>query len=116
MTCLTRPRLAAYFWTFALGTGLLAGSAYTGDAHDTPRTVRYVCDDGGRFAAEFESGHVRVRSGTGIFMLAREAADGGARYTDGTLMLWTHGSDATFEHAGVAARSRCHPHQDAKGT
>lgn len=109
MTCFVRPRLAVYFWTLVLGSGLLAGSAYTGNTHETPRTVRYECDDGGRFAAEFDAGHVRVRSGTGIFMLVRQPADAGTQYSDGTLMLWTDGLDTTFEHAGIAARSHCRP-------
>lgn len=116
MTCFVRPRLAVAFWTLALGTGLLAGSAYTGDTN-SPRDVGYVCDDGGRFTAEFEAGHVRVRSDTGIFMLARQPADTGVQYTDGTLLLWTDGVNATFEHAGVTARSRCHPRtSDGKKT
>lgn len=114
MTCFARPRLAVFFWAFALGSGLLAGSAYTGDAQDAPHTVRYECNDGGRFAAEFEPGHVRVHSGTGIFMLVRQPAEAGTRYTDGTLMLWTDGLNTTFEHAGVAARSRCRPHHEGK--
>lgn len=116
MTCSVRPRQAVVLWALALGFGLLAGSAYTGDAHDAPRAVRYQCEDGGRFAAEFDAAHVRVRSDTGIFMLVRQPADTGSRYTNGTLVLWTDEHDTTFEHIGVAARTRCRPHRGGKNT
>lgn len=89
---------------FLLVTSALTTTAYTSDA---PMPVTYVCAQGDRFTVEYHGQHARLRHGTGVFVLSKEAATDGSRYSDGRLMLWTHGEEATLEPGGPTSRGVC---------
>jgi len=83
---------------------VVASSAYT---RDSVRAVRYVCGNGERFSVEFLSGHVRLRTGAGIFALTSETAGNATRYTDGRTAFWTQGEQAMLERPGLATPDGC---------
>ena len=84
--------------------GMVASTAYTREA---TRVVSYTCPAGERFSVEFLSGHVRLRTGAGIFALAKQPAASGAKYSDGRTVFWTKGSEALLERPGLAANTHC---------
>lgn len=98
-------RKLALFLALIGAAGLIATTAYT---RDTPRSASFACDGGDRFTVEFQQGHVRLRNGTGIFALAREASsEPGKRFSDGRTTLWMDGDRATLDHTGFAEPRDC---------
>jgi membrane-bound inhibitor of C-type lysozyme len=85
---------------------VVASSAYT---RDSVRAVRYVCGNGERFSVEFLSGHIRLRTGAGIFALTGEPAEDATRYTDGRTAFWLQGEQAMLERPGLAMPAGCRP-------
>lgn len=98
------PLRFAGFALFLLVASALTTTAYTRDA---PMAVTYVCAQGDRFTVEYRENHARLRHGTGIFVLGKEDADDGTRYSDGSLILWTSGAKATLEPSGPTSRGPC---------
>lgn len=96
-------RLAAVVF-FLLIASAVTTTAYTRDA---PLAVSYVCAQGDRFTVEYREDHARLRHGTGIFVLGKESADEGSRYSDGNLTLWTNGETATLAPDGPTSRGLC---------
>ena len=97
----------------ALSCLALAGFAATqsfAQSDDAP--VAFVCDGGNRFSVEFHNSHVRLRSGSGVFSLARENVDqDGERYSDGEHVFWTNGSNARLRSHGNDNSVDCAPEQ-----
>jgi membrane-bound inhibitor of C-type lysozyme len=90
--------------------GFVASSAFT---RDSARAVRYVCGNGERFSVEHLSGHVRLRTGAGIFALAGEPAGNATRYTDGHTAFWMRDEEAVLERPGLAVPAGCKAAPDA---
>lgn len=84
--------------------GALAGTAYTRDA---ATVVTYACDDGDRFDIELRQGHVRLRHGTGVFVLGEDDQTSQPRYSDGRRVLHLSGNTATLEPSGPTPRGGC---------
>lgn len=88
-----------------LVAGALAGTAYTRDAS---AVVAYNCEDGDRFTVEYRQGHVRLRHGTGVFLLGKDESSPDIRFSDGHLILHTSDQSATLEPSGPSPRGICH--------
>jgi len=84
--------------------GSLASTAYT---RDTSRVVSYTCPSGERFTVEYLRGHVRLRTGAGIFALANEPAASGEKYSDGQTIFRTKGGYAQLELQGLPSHTDC---------
>lgn len=89
---------------FLITAGALASTAYTHEPNDV---AEYNCEDGDRFTVEYRQGHIRLRHGTGVFLLGKDYTDGETRFTDGQMMLNTHGQSATLEPSGPSPRGTC---------
>ena len=68
--------------------GMLANTAYTRDAS---RIVNYACPGGEQFTVEYLRGHIRLRTGAGVFALVNEPAASGEKYSDGQTIFSTKG-------------------------
>lgn len=96
-------RIAALVVLLAAAS-FVASRAYTGDS---ARAVRYECGDGERFSVDYLAGHVRLRTGAGVFALAGEQEGDAARYTDGHTAFWIEGEKAMLERPGLAMPADC---------
>lgn len=86
---------------------LLTTSAYT---RDNAQWVGYTCSDGDRFALEYQTDHVRLRHGSGIFALTAEKNHDDTvleTYTDGRLLLLEHDGHVILERPAVGMRHEC---------
>ena len=89
--------------------GLAATQSF---AQSDEAPVAFVCDGGNRFSIEFHNSHVRLRSGSGVFSLARESADqNGERYSDGDHVFWTDGNNARLRSHSNKNSVDCAPEQ-----
>lgn len=84
--------------------GMLAGTAWTRDAS---RIVSYACPGGEQFTVEYLSGHIRLRTGAGIFALANQPSETGEKYSDGQTVFVTQGDHAQLERPGLPRHSDC---------
>lgn len=84
--------------------GMLASTAYTRDAS---RIVSYACPSGEQFTVEYLRGHIRLRTGAGVFALANEPTTAGERYSDGQTVFWSKGGYAQLERQGQARHTDC---------
>jgi len=99
----SRSRLALT-GLLVVAAGALAGTAYTRDA---ATVVAYACDDGDRFEIELRQGHVRLRHGTGVFVLGEDDRTSHPRFSDGHRTLQVSGNTATLEPSGPTPRGDC---------
>jgi hypothetical protein len=99
----SRSRLALTGLLIA-AAGALAGTAYTRDA---ATVVTYACEDGDRFEIELRPGHVRLRHGTGVFVLGADDQTSHPRFSDGHRVLHLSGNAATLEPSGPRPRGGC---------
>jgi len=67
-------------------------------------TRSYECVDGYRFVARFAGSEAWVLRPEGPAHLGGEPVASGARYSDGTLTLWTKGDEALLEGLGAIHR------------
>ncbi len=86
------------------GATLAASTAYTRDA---ARYVRYACEDGERFSVEYHAGHVRLRTGAGVFALTAQPADEPTHYSNGATAFRVKGEQAILERPGLATPAGC---------
>ncbi|NMG31143.1 MliC family protein [Aromatoleum evansii] len=87
-----------------IGAGALAGTAWTSEGS---RVVSYTCPGGEQFTVEYLDGHVRLRTGAGIFALTGEKTAGGGKYSDGYTLLSASGDQATLERPGLPDSQAC---------
>lgn len=88
-----------------IGAGSLAGTAWT---REGSRVVSYTCPGGEQFTVEYFDGHVRLRTGAGIFALTGEKTPGGEKYSDGhTTLLSASGDHAVLERPGLPDSQDC---------
>jgi heat shock protein HslJ len=72
----------------------------TGDSAGMGKPVFYQCDGNGEVVVTFNNGDpatARVEAGDRTWTLTQAPSGSGARFTDGAVTFWTHGSEATFE-------------------
>lgn len=87
-----------------IGAGSLAGTAWT---RDGSRVVSYTCPGGEQFTVEYFEGHVRLRTGAGIFALTGEKSASGEKYSDGYTVLSASGDLAVLERPGLPESQAC---------
>lgn len=87
-----------------IGAGSLAGTAWT---RDGSRIVSYTCPGGEQFTVEYFEGHVRLRTGAGIFALTSEKTAKGEKYSDGYTVLSATGDQAVLERPGLPESPTC---------
>ena len=87
-----------------IGAGSLAGTAWT---REGARVVSYSCPGGEQFTVEYFEGHVRLRTGAGIFALSGEKTAGGQKYSDGHTLLSASGDHAVLERPGLPDSQDC---------
>ena len=89
-----------------VGAALLTSTAYTRDG--ITGWVHFICDDGDRFAVDFQRSHVRLRHGTGVFALsAQNEHDEDAIYSGGELTFIDTGDSVTLERRALERRQKC---------
>jgi len=118
MTCSRSPRMAAIAVLLpALLSGCTTlvptstvttsgGDASADSGHDGPFARIYTCPDGYRFSARAGSEAAYLDLGNRRVSLARTPSDSGPRYTNGTILFQTRGSEATIV-VDAAIRSGC---------
>lgn len=82
----------------------LTTGAYT---RETEHGARFVCADGEQFSATLSPHNARLHIGSGVFVLQRQPAPSGARYTSDEISLWTSGDEASLERVGLPAQHGC---------
>ena len=87
-----------------IGAGSLAGTAWT---REGSRVVSYACPGGEQFTVEYFDGHVRLRTGAGIFALTGVKTSGGERYSDGHTLLSASGDQAELARPGLPDSQAC---------
>lgn len=97
-------RQLAALSTLLVAAGMLAGTAWT---RDPSRVVNYTCPGGEQFTVEYLRGHIRLRTGAGVFALASQSAEGGERYSDGQTVFSLTGAQAQLERPGLPRSSGC---------
>lgn len=97
-------RHIAVLATLLTTAAMLASTAYTRDAS---RIVSYACPSGEQFTVEYLRGHVRLRTGAGVFALANEPVAAGEKYSDGQTVFWSNGDHAQLERQGQASHTDC---------
>lgn len=100
----TPPRRLAFATALVVAAAVTATTAYT---REQSESREYLCDNGDRFVVDFRQGHVRLRHGSGIFVLGKEVSASGNRYSDGYQELWTKGNEARLERIGFDLRGAC---------
>lgn len=96
--------------SLTLLAGSLATTAYT---RDSARVVRYACSGGEQFTVEYLEGHVRLRTGAGVFALARDSVGTAMRFSDGETVFRTESREAMLERPGLPPASGCRPKNDS---
>lgn len=102
------PMRIAMVIALIAAAALLAGTAYTHDAAKT-QTVRYACPDGERFTVEHLAGHIRLRTGSGVFALAERGGGVGTIFSDGSTTFSLRDDQAALERPGIAIHADCKP-------
>ena len=80
--------------------GEVAAAAVVSDAP----TFVFGCTDGYEFVAKVGEEEAWVFRPAGAVALAREVSASGAKYSDGTVTLWTKGQEALLEEVGAIHR------------
>ncbi|NMF87649.1 MliC family protein [Aromatoleum petrolei] len=89
-----------------IGAGSLAGTAWP---REGSRVVSYSCPGGEQFTVEYFDGHVRLRTGAGIFALTGEKTVDGEKYSDGHTLLSANGDQAALVRPGLPDSLACRP-------
>ncbi len=101
-TSRSRPRLLVTAIALIAGA-LAAGTAWTSGDSDSRRG--FLCDNGDRFVVQFLADHVRLRHGSGIFVLTE--VESGRVWSDGQRVLQTDRSAAALELPGNEQAQAC---------
>lgn len=97
-------RQLAFLSALLIGAGSLAGTAWT---REGSRVVSYSCPGGEQFTVEYLEGHVRLRTGAGVFALTAEKSASGAMYSDGYTVLSASGEQAVLERPDLPESPAC---------
>lgn len=101
------PRLATRILPIAVLVGAASLVATVTYSNEKGETVSYACLNGERFVIEHQPGHIRLRTGAGVFALVGEPSEDVVRYSDGSTVFWMRGDEAVLERPGLATPDGC---------